>query len=450
MSKAKEQKSSSLSFPMVLLFLIAIAGLAFGVFMLVKQGGETNQNTVSIEMRVGDTKTLETILGTDYTCTITDEDVVSIDKDHVLTALCAGSATISAETADGKRQMFQVTVTGSGTVTAYVETTTTETTTTTTTMETTTTLPDGSVTGIKLTFYSVTLKVGEKRMPIVTMLPTDAIDKSEKWTSSDEKVAKVDWLGNITAVGGGTCTIRVESVNNPNVFAEVEVKVPEETTTTTETTTTMTTTETSSTVSGDASSSTTLTSTVAAGGPTASRSDIVEKNGLTYVQGILIANKTYALPSTYNPGLDAATKAAFDKMSAAAKKEKGYKLTIASGFRSYDNQNNTYTRFVNRDGKAAADRYSARPGHSEHQTGLAIDVNYAGDEFNGSPEAEWLAENCWKYGFIIRYPQGKENITGYKYESWHVRYLGEDLAKKVTDSGKTLEEYLNITSAYQN
>jgi LAS superfamily LD-carboxypeptidase LdcB len=165
------------------------------------------------------------------------------------------------------------------------------------------------------------------------------------------------------------------------------------------------------------------------------------------VQGIMIANKTYALPATYNPGLQKAAQDAFNEMQTAAAKEK-LQLTICSGFRSYSTQKALYDKYVNRDGKAAADRYSARPGHSEHQTGLAMDINMASSKFDNTPEAKWLAENCWKYGFIIRYPQGKENITGYMYESWHVRWLGKDLAKKFYDSGLTLEEYLNIDSVY--
>lgn len=172
------------------------------------------------------------------------------------------------------------------------------------------------------------------------------------------------------------------------------------------------------------------------------------KNGVTYVNGILIANKTYALPSNYNPGgLTSETAAAFAKLQQAAKQD-GIYLWCASGFRSYGYQQSLYNNYVARDGKAAADRYSARPGHSEHQTGLALDVNNPSSDFNNTAEAKWLAAHCAEYGFILRYPQGKEYSTGFMYESWHIRYLGVDLAKKVTASGKTLEEYLGITSVY--
>ena len=178
------------------------------------------------------------------------------------------------------------------------------------------------------------------------------------------------------------------------------------------------------------------------------RREITVKDGITYVNGVLIANKTYSLPSTYAPnGLTAEFNTAFAKMQAAAKND-GRSLSICSGFRSYSYQATLYNNYVARDGKAAADTYSARPGHSEHQTGLAADINYAGDWFNTTPEAKWLAENCHKYGFIIRYPKGKDDITGYKYEGWHVRYLGEELAGLVHDSGLTLEEYFAIDSKY--
>ena len=103
---------------------------------------------------------------------------------------------------------------------------------------------------------------------------------------------------------------------------------------------------------------------------------------------------------------------------------------------------------MNRDGQSEADTYSARPGHSEHQTGLALDINYADSWFDNTAEARWIAENCADYGFILRYPKGKEDKTGYMYESWHVRYVGKELARKVTDSGLCLEEYLGIDSYY--
>ena len=130
----------------------------------------------------------------------------------------------------------------------------------------------------------------------------------------------------------------------------------------------------------------------------------------------------------------------------------GLNLWIQSGYRSYTLQQKLYNNYVSRDGVEAADRYSARPGHSEHQTGFAFDLNTITDSFQYTDEGKWVNENAYKYGFILRYPKGKEFITGYKYESWHLRYVGKDLATILYNNGNwiTLEEYYNLTSTYSN
>ena len=125
-------------------------------------------------------------------------------------------------------------------------------------------------------------------------------------------------------------------------------------------------------------------------------------------------------------------------------------IYLSSGFRSYETQNRIYNNYVSNYGQSSADTFSARPGHSEHQTGLAIDVNSIDDSFADTPEAEWLASHAHEYGFIIRYPKGKESITGYKYEPWHIRYLGVEKATEVYNSGLTLEEFLGIDSEYKD
>lgn len=170
----------------------------------------------------------------------------------------------------------------------------------------------------------------------------------------------------------------------------------------------------------------------------------------TYVKDVLIVNKKFPLPANYNKGEDPAARAAFEKMAAAAKSE-GIELVAFSGFRSYEYQTTLYDRYVNKDGKDAADRYSARPGYSEHQTGLAFDIGEKGREdlwltkaFGETKAGQWLVKNAHNYGFILRYPEGKEDITGFMYESWHFRYLEGNLAKKVYESGVTLEEYLGL------
>lgn len=178
--------------------------------------------------------------------------------------------------------------------------------------------------------------------------------------------------------------------------------------------------------------------------------EITQKNGVVYINGVLIVNKTYALNEKYNPGLQSLCSRAFNKMKAAAKKD-GIFIWISSGFRSYNTQKRLYDSYCNRDGALLADRYSARPGHSEHQTGLAIDVNSASTaayETVYKNVGDWLKEHCWEYGFIIRYPEGKESITGYKHEPWHIRYVGTELSLLLKESGQTLEEYFGITSFY--
>ena len=172
------------------------------------------------------------------------------------------------------------------------------------------------------------------------------------------------------------------------------------------------------------------------------------KTEVTYIDGILVVNKTYALPSDYAPGVSSEAQAAFDAMQADAA-AMGLNIYISSAYRSYDYQAGLYQRYVEKSGQAEADRYSARPGHSEHQTGLAFDLNTISDEIKDTAEGKWVAENCYEYGFIIRYPEDKESVTGYMYEPWHIRYLGVETATAVYNSGLCLEEYLGITSEYE-
>ncbi|PKH10227.1 D-alanyl-D-alanine carboxypeptidase family protein [Planomicrobium sp. MB-3u-38] len=168
-----------------------------------------------------------------------------------------------------------------------------------------------------------------------------------------------------------------------------------------------------------------------------------------YAGGLLVVNKVYALPSTYNPGIIPVAQKGVDAMVSAAKAN-GVYLSVISSYRSYSYQKTLYENYVKRDGQAAADRYSARPGHSEHQSGLAFDFggtnqnHWLESSFADTAEGRWLAANAHKYGFILRYPKGKESITGYMFEPWHFRYVGSGEAPKIKASGKTLEEYLNV------
>jgi D-alanyl-D-alanine carboxypeptidase len=177
--------------------------------------------------------------------------------------------------------------------------------------------------------------------------------------------------------------------------------------------------------------------------------DIEVINGITYIDNILIVNKTYNIPKKYGNGLTKETQNAFKQMAADAKSI-GLNLYIASGYRSFDLQESIYNNYVATDGQEEADTYSARAGHSEHQTGLAFDLNDISDEFANTLEGKWVHDNCHKYGLIIRYPKGKDKLTGYIYEPWHLRYVGNDLAKTLYNNGNwiTLEEHFGITSQY--
>lgn len=171
-------------------------------------------------------------------------------------------------------------------------------------------------------------------------------------------------------------------------------------------------------------------------------------DGVTYIDGILIVNKTYSLPKNYNYGLTPETLEAFNKMKNAAAND-NISLEIVSGFRSYEEQEALYKEYTAEHGQKEADTFSARAGYSEHQSGLAMDVNGADFSMIGQKDMKWLKKHCAEYGFIIRFPKGKESITGYNYEPWHIRYVGKDIAKEIKKQNICLEEYLGVTSEYQ-
>lgn len=187
----------------------------------------------------------------------------------------------------------------------------------------------------------------------------------------------------------------------------------------------------------------------------------------------VLVNKTYRLPDNYKPDdlvepnvpfifkekndkrmMRKEAAGALEKLVAAAKKD-SISLAGVSGFRTQATQKTLFDNYVKKDGEEAARKYSAVPGHSEHQTGLAMDISgsdgkcAASDCFADTKEAKWLAKNAAEHGFIIRYPKGKESITGYQYEPWHLRYVGTKAAKEISDKGITLEEYMQNANAVQ-
>ena len=175
------------------------------------------------------------------------------------------------------------------------------------------------------------------------------------------------------------------------------------------------------------------------------KAEVVNKGDYYSIQGkydeIVIANKHYPLSKDYNPGENPTAKAELMKLIAAMQ-EAGFPISDHySGFRSYETQTQLYQNYVNQDGKAEADRYSARPGYSEHQTGLAFDlIGTDGDLVTEEKAAQWLLDHAADYGFVVRYLKGKEKETGYMAEEWHLRYVGKE-AKEIAASGLSLEEY---------
>lgn len=187
------------------------------------------------------------------------------------------------------------------------------------------------------------------------------------------------------------------------------------------------------------------------------------KDHIAYIDDLIIVNKTYSLPSEYvpvhpyhsisgdkcNDCINQDAMESFLLMQSDAKAI-GLHIYISSGYRSYHYQENLYQRYVSRSGQALADTYSARAGHSEHQSGTCFDLNTIDDSFANTEEGQWVNSHAYLYGFVIRYPKGKESLTGYQYESWHLRYVGKELASKLYQDGNwlTLEEYYGISSSY--
>jgi len=175
---------------------------------------------------------------------------------------------------------------------------------------------------------------------------------------------------------------------------------------------------------------------------------------------LLITNKYYQLEKDYHYGelvtmstrysnksgqkLNKEAYEEFKKLVEAGEKE-GVHIRNLSAYRSYNTQNSLYNNYLKENGKEWADKWSARPGHSEHQTGLALDVAVKGNgsfnKFEDTKEFEWIKENAHEFGFIMRYPKDKTNITGYGYEPWHYRYVGVDVAKYIYENDITYEEY---------
>jgi len=169
-------------------------------------------------------------------------------------------------------------------------------------------------------------------------------------------------------------------------------------------------------------------------------------NKYLYMSESYVPKDLEKIDSNYSSGtrmLVREARIAFEQLAQDAKKA-GYTIRAMSAYRSYQYQKDLYQKYVNQDGVQKADTYSARPGFSEHQTGLVVDVDnqeVAYTKFDTTKEFLWMMENAFHYGFILRYPHGKEDITGYTYESWHYRYVGPEIAQKMKELNLTFDEY---------
>ncbi len=355
-----------------------------------------------------------------------DTDVATVDKNGVVKGVNTGETTVTlTDSVTGLSKDITVTVNG---------------------LE----LPES----MKFDKDSVTVEVGDVYNSVLKFTPEDITYTGAIYYTSDSSVASVTNEGVITAKSAGNCTIEAYYENDYRLVASMEVTVIDPFPITSQETTAPETpspeTTTPDTEPEPEPETDPPASSTPAPAPEYSGSHKMEViDGITYFDGVMIANKTYTLPASYNPGVQPEAMDAFYDMQAAAAAD-GISLWILSSFRSYEDQDVIYNRYVAQDGRDAADTYSSRPGHSDHQTGYTFDLNSLEQDFQYDPAGQWLDKNCYKYGFIIRYPKGKESSTGYMYEPWHVRYIGVDLATKVTQSGLSLEEYFGITSQYQD
>lgn len=166
---------------------------------------------------------------------------------------------------------------------------------------------------------------------------------------------------------------------------------------------------------------------------------------------LVVPNVALRVPGLQEMNMRRQAASALEQMFAGAASA-GYKLEVSTAYRSYNYQETLYDQYVSKDGQAQADTYSARPGYSEHQTGLAVDIRNQADTcsldacFGTTPEGKWLAGNAYRYGFILRYPKDKEAVTGYEYEPWHFRYVGTYLSGQMHKQNiETLEEFFNVS-----
>ena len=278
-----------------------------------------------------------------------------------------------------------------------------------------------SVEKIEVSNSNIEITVGNEEKVTATIVPDNAVNKDILWKSLDESIVTVDKDGNIKALKEGNCEVEVSTKEEPIVTNKVSVVVK-------------------------------------------AKNKVIEKEypsyntkveGITYVNGVMLVNKTHPVPKDYSPGLQTVAYDAFLNLRKAAALE-GFDIQLLSGYRSYETQTRLYNNYVATYGQAEADTFSARPGTSEHQTGLAIDLalNQPNIDFicpkfpyeGICQEFRTLAPN---YGFIERYKEEKKKITQISKEEWHFRYVGYPHSKFITDNNLCLEEYIEYLKQYR-
>lgn len=384
----------------------------------------------SVNMKVGDERYINaTVMPTneEVVWKSSSDSIAVVDDSGRVAAMKAGTCTITASARSNKNVSASLTVTVSSDEsekTSSEKTASRE-------------HSNAPVSGLSLSLPVSVLAVGQTVTPIIELIPENTDSSEVTLSTSDSSVLYINNDGSVTAYSAGACTLKAVYSDNEDISDSIIVTVSD-----------------SITPEENIPRENNNTQTASQNEDYEDNNDEDEnesdsgeyENGY-YVDGILIVNKSYSLPRSYNPGgLTPECEEAFYRLRQGAAAD-NVNIYLSSGFRSYDYQSSLYNGYVSYYGRAAADTFSARPGHSEHQTGLAIDCNIVNDSFIGTREAIWLAEHCHEYGFIIRYPQGKQSITGYKYEPWHIRYIG-DKAEEIYESGLTLEEYYGLPSSY--
>ena len=290
--------------------------------------------------------------------------------------------------------------------------------------------------------------------------------KNILWSSTDQTIATVDQNGTVTGVSNGICTIVATSENNPDITFKYTItvsggsnKVTKATTiyiSTSEFTTTTTTTPPTLPVATAPPNTVAPQDSVDTTTVPESESEVVTTTTTaiaqpTYINGILLVNSEHPLPADYVPdssqvsgsyGLLSYVQQAFDTMSTDANAE-GVSLYINRGYVSYLDQEAIFEdAFFKYSDQSYVIHYYDEAGYSDSQTGLSILLNSADNTFDDTAEAQWVANNCYKYGFIVRYPQGKEGSTNHQYRSYQIRYVGVDVATAIHQGSLSLEEYL--------